>query len=101
MDHSSATQNTITKVVYVKYCFDKEKRAAVQAWSDHLQKVLAVPKKSNVSSMIVGLEPWDHFFFYELLLLYKCFVQLVSLERIANIVEKRPFFRHEQTLPIY
>ena len=61
LDHTSATQNTITNAVYVKYCFDKEKRAALQAWSDHLQKVLAVPKKSNVPSLALTSEHQDHF----------------------------------------
>ena len=43
LDHVSVTKGTITGAVYVKYSFDREKRAALEAWSDHLSRLLESP----------------------------------------------------------
>lgn len=40
LDHVSVTKGTVTGAVYVKYSFDREKRAALEAWADHLSRLL-------------------------------------------------------------
>ncbi|MFV0298528.1 MAG: site-specific integrase [Hyphomicrobiaceae bacterium] len=43
LNHVSARKGTITSTVYVKYSYDAEKRAALNAWGAHLKKVLGQP----------------------------------------------------------
>jgi integrase len=40
LDHISATKGTVTCAVYVKYCFDREKREALERWAAHLSHLL-------------------------------------------------------------
>ncbi len=40
LDHVSVTKGTVTGAVYVKYSFDPEKREALNAWAERLDRIL-------------------------------------------------------------
>jgi integrase len=41
LNHVSASKSTITGKVYVQYSFDREKREALDAWSERLERIIA------------------------------------------------------------
>jgi integrase len=41
LNHVSAVDKTVTDKVYIKYSFDREKRAALELWASHLERILA------------------------------------------------------------
>ena len=41
LDHTSVSKGTVTGAVYVKYSFDREKREALELWSEYLQGIIS------------------------------------------------------------
>jgi integrase len=50
LDHVSVTHGTITGAVYDKYTYDAEKRAALEKWSTHLLRLLALTDDSTTTA---------------------------------------------------
>ena len=48
LNHISASKSTITGKVYVQYSFDREKREALNAWSERLRRIVAGQGESEV-----------------------------------------------------
>ena len=54
LNHVSAVDKTVTDKVYIKYSFDREKRAALELWASRLEQILAgqaEPAADNVVEM--------------------------------------------------
>ena len=50
LNHVSATQGTVTGKAYVQYQYDREKRAALDAWGTRLETIVAGGDASRVAA---------------------------------------------------
>ncbi len=54
LDHISVTKGTVTGAVYVKYSFDREKREALNAWAERLDRILGNSASASQASRAHG-----------------------------------------------
>jgi integrase len=51
LNHVSASKNTVTTKIYVRYSYDKEKRAALDLWGQRLEEILRSDTGSSSKNM--------------------------------------------------
>jgi integrase len=54
LNHSSVTERTITGSVYIRHSFAAEKRQALEAWANELDRII---KKTKLAPNVVKLQP--------------------------------------------